>query len=256
MYIEMAKAVDKPHSQTIRCKIIFSNQQFCTFFTAYILCQFQPRKMLSRDILLTVLLLASTNLTHFASASLVGAHPLSIVSTRQIKPDLEARDPELQVRGGPTLGLGGEPPMAANCPATSNPAGNSYPQHDYTVGQVKSAMYTAANLYGANQQIGLRSITIIIPVLAIKLTRFIEYPHVFGNNEELPFTCGSNKIEFPIQMDGQLYTGGDVTSIPDRVVFEAKLNSDGSQLALAYCGVMRHGPPVQGQRDKFISCPA
>jgi hypothetical protein len=145
--------------------------------------------------------------------------------------------------------------MAANCPATSNPAGNSYPQHDYTAGQVKSAMYTAANLYGANEQIGLKSITIIISVSGIRLTRFIEYPHVFGNNEALPFTCGSNKMEFPIQMDGQLYTGGDVSSIPDRVVFEAKLNSDGTQLALAYCGVMRHGPPVQGQRDKFIGCP-
>ena len=128
--------------------------------------------MLSRNALLTVLILASTNLTHFASASLVGAHPLPVISTRQIEPDLEARDPELQVRDGPTLGLGGKPPMAANCPATSNPAGNSYPQHDYTAGQVKSAMYTAANLYGADKQIGLRSkVTTLISVLAIKLMR-------------------------------------------------------------------------------------
>ncbi|KAE9366272.1 hypothetical protein N431DRAFT_446453 [Stipitochalara longipes BDJ] len=189
--------------------------------------------MLSRNAL-TVLLLASTYLTHFASANPIAAHPLSIISSRQISP-ISSRLND----GGPTIGLGGKAPKAANCPATSNPAGNSYPKHDFTVGQVKAAMLTAANLYGTNKQIGTQ-----------------KYPHAFGNNENLPFTCGSNNQEFPIQMDGQLYTGGDVTSIPDRVVFEVKLNKDGTQLTIAYCGVMRHGPPVAGQRDKFISCPS
>jgi ribonuclease len=85
--------------------------------------------------------------------------------------------------------------------------------------------------------------------------RFIEYPHAFGNYENLPFTCGSNNQAFPIQMDGQVYDGGDVTDIPDRVVFEVKLNKDNTQLTIAFCGVMRHGPPVPPLKRDFISCP-
>lgn len=74
-----------------------------------------------------------------------------------------------------------------------------------------------------------------------------DYPHVFGNGEQLPFPCGANKQEFPIQTDGTVYSGGEVTDVPDRVVFEYKASGD--KAVISYCGVMRHGPG----RD-FLKC--
>ena len=74
-----------------------------------------------------------------------------------------------------------------------------------------------------------------------------KYPHAFGNGERLPFTCGASKQDFPIQTDGTVYSGGDTTDVPDRVVFEFKVS--GNTAVVSYCGVMRHGP-----RSDFLKC--
>lgn len=74
-----------------------------------------------------------------------------------------------------------------------------------------------------------------------------DYPHDFGNKEELPFKCGSSTSEYPIETSGSVYNGGAVTTIGDRVVFEYRKKKD--QLQVNFCGVMRHGDG----RD-FVNC--
>lgn len=64
------------------------------------------------------------------------------------------------------------------------------------------------------------------------------YPHVFGNNEELPFPCGRSKQEFPILLNNEVYDGGSVETEPDRVVYE--VNEGKNNVIVRYCGVMRH----------------
>ena len=75
------------------------------------------------------------------------------------------------------------------------------------------------------------------------------YPHDYGSNPPLPFDCGKSLMEFPIQLDGQVYSGGNVADIPDRVLFEY---SKGKEMLVKYCGVMRHGPPGG---PAFFECP-
>ena len=74
-----------------------------------------------------------------------------------------------------------------------------------------------------------------------------DYPHFFGNRENIPFDCGKNKQEWPIQMDGKVWSGGDVDAIPDRVVYEYK--ADDKNYIVSFCGVMRHGPA-----QPFLKC--
>ena len=74
------------------------------------------------------------------------------------------------------------------------------------------------------------------------------YPHDYGSNPPMPFDCGKSLMEFPIQLDEQVYDGGDIGGVPDRVLFEY---SEGKEFLVKYCGVMRHGPPGG---PAFIPC--
>lgn len=74
------------------------------------------------------------------------------------------------------------------------------------------------------------------------------YPHDFNNAEKLPFDCGRDKMEFPIQTSNEVYNGGSVANVPDRVVFEYQRTT--RDFIVKYCGVMRHGPT-----PAFLNCP-
>ncbi|RHZ57497.1 uncharacterized protein CDV56_107883 [Aspergillus thermomutatus] len=117
------------------------------------------------------------------------------------------------------LKIAQEPDQSYNCPATNN-----YAETSYTSGQLKAAFIKAAQYANDGQQIGDRN-----------------YPHVFGNGENLPFNCGRSTMEFPLDRDspGTVYSGQSVRTLPDRLVFEFK---DGKKEGKAkFCGVMRHG---------------
>jgi hypothetical protein len=90
------------------------------------------------------------------------------------------------------------------------------------------------------------------PILEGNLTHCYlgNYPHTFGNGENLPFPCGRSTMEFPLDRDdpGSVYSGQSVKTLPDRLVFEFK---DGKKEGKAkFCGVMRHG-----NNGDFIDCP-
>ncbi|KAI6084070.1 Ribonuclease/ribotoxin [Hypoxylon rubiginosum] len=82
-----------------------------------------------------------------------------------------------------------------------------------------------------------------------------DYPHVFGNNRNLPFheECkGKTLYEFPILHGDAIYGGGEPGA--DRVVFYIYTNNPDTNPTDdgAYCGVMTHdGAP----RDRFALCP-
>ncbi|KAL4734126.1 Ribonuclease/ribotoxin [Aspergillus similis] len=125
------------------------------------------------------------------------------------------------------LKIAQEPDQSYSCPATNNYGGTSY-----TSGQLKAAFIKAAQYANNGQQIGDRN-----------------YPHTFGNGENLPFPCGRSTMEFPLDRDdpGTVYSGQSVKTLPDRLVFEFK---DGKKEGKAkFCGVMRHG-----NNGDFVSC--
>ncbi|KAK8105022.1 hypothetical protein PG999_008381 [Apiospora kogelbergensis] len=129
------------------------------------------------------------------------------------------------------------------CPATNNGANRDYTEHTYTAGQAKAAVAEAKKYQDKEGE-------------NWKPARD-EYPHFFGNGEQIPFPCGAQKAEFPIKTDGKVFPApsGDVGQIPDRVVYEYKWvkpkKGKGKKLEVGkICGVMRHGPG----RD-FLNCP-
>ncbi|KAF7166088.1 hypothetical protein CNMCM5623_010003 [Aspergillus felis] len=125
------------------------------------------------------------------------------------------------------LKIAQEPDKGYSCPATNN-----YGETSYTSGQLKAAFVKAAQYANNGQQIGDRN-----------------YPHTFGNGENLPFPCGRSTMEFPLDRDSQgtVYSGQSVRTLPDRLVFEFK---DGKKEGKAkFCGVMRHG-----NNGDFINC--
>ncbi|KAF4631003.1 hypothetical protein G7Y89_g7133 [Cudoniella acicularis] len=143
------------------------------------------------------------------------------------------------VERGLTIAVGTDA-KSASCPYTNNNLPDANPQlpariyaaHDYTQNQVKKAMLSAAQLQVDDKQIGAQG-----------------YPHAFGNGEKLPFPCGSKRFEFPIQPDNDIYSGGAVTDLPDRVVYE--YSADKTTAKINFCGVMRHGPPPA---NDFLLC--
>ncbi|RHZ68001.1 hypothetical protein CDV55_105531 [Aspergillus turcosus] len=129
-----------------------------------------------------------------------------------IVPSVEV-DGDLYKRSNP-LSIAQEPDRSYNCPATNN-----YGETSYTSGQLKAAFIRAAQYANDGQQIGDRN-----------------YPHTFGNGENLPFPCGRSTMEFPLDRDspGSVYSGQSVRTLPDRIVFEFK---DGKKDAKAkFCG--------------------
>ncbi|GES58561.1 guanyl-specific ribonuclease [Aspergillus terreus] len=141
-------------------------------------------------------------------------------------PAFDEADGALYTRSKP-LKIGQEPSKTYNCPATNN-----YGETAYTSGQLQAAFIQAAQYANDAQQIGDRN-----------------YPHTFGNGENLPFPCGRSTMEFPLDRDdpGSVYSGQSVKTLPDRLVFEFK---DGKKDGKAkFCGVMRHG-----NDGDFIEC--
>ena len=83
-----------------------------------------------------------------------------------------------------------------------------YAQHTYADEEAKAAMKAAAEIQqkkGENWKPGHG-----------------EYPHFFNNRENLPFKCGKNKSEFPIEMNNRIWQlGNSVSNIPDREIGRA-----------------------------------
>ncbi|PYI00707.1 hypothetical protein BO78DRAFT_276482, partial [Aspergillus sclerotiicarbonarius CBS 121057] len=116
------------------------------------------------------------------------------------------------------LKTAGMPNKSYECPKTSN-----YEATTYTSGQLTPAFVKAANLANVKKMIGKN-----------------KYPHPYANHERLPFECGSNKWEFPLDRDspGQVYSGGEVTTFPDRLIFEFRgAKTEG---IAKFCGIIRH----------------
>ncbi|EAW23644.1 uncharacterized protein NFIA_023550 [Aspergillus fischeri NRRL 181] len=150
----------------------------------------------------------------------IKTEPVSVVHS------VVAADGELDKRSKP-LKIAQEPTKSYSCPATNNYGGTTY-----TSGQLKVAFVRAAQYANDGQQIGDRN-----------------YPHTFGNGENLPFPCGRSTMEFPLDRDnpGTVYSGQSVKTLPDRLVFEFK---DGKKEGKAkFCGVMRHG-----NNGDFVNC--
>ncbi|PFH58105.1 hypothetical protein XA68_14150 [Ophiocordyceps unilateralis] len=153
-----------------------------------------------------------------------------------------------ELAAGLRLKVGRRPQKSSSCPRTDNGPGRVYPQHTYTDNQITKAFMGGAQLAAAGKQIGDSESS-----SALQLDSLVtpgnsdRYPHVFGNKEKVKFPCGKNTMEFPIQIDNNVYGGGSVANVPDRVVFEYKKTK--REFIVEYCGVMRHGP-----RD-FILCP-
>jgi len=63
--------------------------------------------------------------------------------------------------------------------------------------------------------------------------------------------CGKELWEFPIVPGNNVYNGGNVVTLPDRVIFEYAANKKTNQAKLKYCGVIRHGPPPG---NAFFKC--
>ncbi|KAI2629470.1 hypothetical protein GGS21DRAFT_226667 [Xylaria nigripes] len=122
------------------------------------------------------------------------------------------------------------------CPATNNGGVNVYSEHKYTSNQVTAAIAAAKSIMekkGENWQPGRQ-----------------DYPHFFGNREQLPLDCGKNKAEYPLNMNGQTWSPGEsVAMLPDRAIFEYSWKK--GKLTVKKCGAIRHGPGVN-----FLNCPS
>ncbi|KAE8372018.1 Ribonuclease/ribotoxin [Aspergillus bertholletiae] len=155
---------------------------------------------------------------------------VTVFSERSAEPILfsEALDDDI-VKRSKTLKIGAKPEKSHTCPKT-----NRYPNPvEYSSGQLQKAFIQAAEYANVGKQIGDR-----------------KYPHYFGNGEKLPFNCGKNKMEFPLNKDspGTVYGGQSVADLPDRIVFEVKEQK--KETLVKFCGVMRHGNGAD-----FVNCP-
>ncbi|KAI1822446.1 hypothetical protein F4861DRAFT_387519 [Xylaria intraflava] len=122
-----------------------------------------------------------------------------------------------------------------DCPATNNGPGRDYPAHKYTSNQVTAAVATAGQILqkkGENWKPGPQ-----------------DYPHPFGNREKLPFNCGKQKAEYPLDTNGHTWSPGEsVQNLPDRAIFEYSWKK--GKVTVKKCGVIRHGPGTD-----FLNCP-
>ncbi|KAI0910047.1 hypothetical protein F4823DRAFT_638221 [Ustulina deusta] len=123
---------------------------------------------------------------------------------------------------------------AATCAATNNGGERNYPEHKYTSAQVTAGILAAKNILqkkGKNWNPSPQ-----------------DYPHYFNNREGLHFDCGRDKMEYPLNTDGQTWSPGEsVGSLPDRVILEYSWKKN--TITVKECGVIRHGP-----NDNFFSC--
>ncbi|KAG6052947.1 hypothetical protein E4U17_005203 [Claviceps sp. LM77 group G4] len=156
---------------------------------------------------------------------------VTLASPFDSESDLQDRTIVLDVRAL-NLKIGKQPTKPATCPQRAQAgAFGPYAQHTFTANQIQAAFLTGAKYAAAGKQVGDR-----------------KYPHDFGNGEKLPFPCGKNKMEFPINTNNQVYSGGSSGNIPDRVVFEYQKKK--RDFVVKYCGVMRHGVGKD-----FLKCP-
>ncbi|KAF4634509.1 hypothetical protein G7Y89_g3608 [Cudoniella acicularis] len=79
--------------------------------------------------------------------------------------------------------------------------------------------------------------------------KYDNYPHSYENREGLKFDSGSKLYEYPLTMNNGVWQGGDVTNLPDRVVFEYKTEK-GKPSSAVYVGVIRHGR--ENGKDVFV----
>ncbi|RAL15961.1 uncharacterized protein BO97DRAFT_458962 [Aspergillus homomorphus CBS 101889] len=126
----------------------------------------------------------------------------------------------------PKLSTAEVPSKSYTCPQTSR-----YAATTYTAGQLKKVYFSAAKLANGGKQLGKN-----------------KYPHHYANHENLPFPCGSNMMEFVLDRDhaGDVYGGDEVTTFPDRLIFEYSTTSKTAKAR--FCGVIRHGD------DAFVNC--
>ncbi|KAJ4409014.1 hypothetical protein N0V91_002828 [Didymella pomorum] len=123
-------------------------------------------------------------------------------------------------------------------PTKSVKCGAKHPREQtFTAAQIKTAAEQALDLVDDGKQLGAQN-----------------YPHRYGYRDptvKLLSECkaSDNLQEFPI-MRGK-YTGGDVATVPDRVVIKIKGKNKG-----VYCGLMTHegAPPAPGVAGPFTSC--
>ncbi|KAF3046598.1 hypothetical protein E8E12_011147 [Didymella heteroderae] len=123
-------------------------------------------------------------------------------------------------------------------PTKSVKCGAKHPREQtFKAAQIKTAAEQALDLVDDGKQLGAQN-----------------YPHRYGYRDptvKLSSQCksGDNLQEFPI-MRGK-YTGGDVATVPDRIVIKIK----GKNKAV-YCGLMTHegAPPAPGVAGPFTSC--
>ncbi|KAF2123955.1 hypothetical protein P153DRAFT_327720, partial [Dothidotthia symphoricarpi CBS 119687] len=171
--------------------------------------------MRSPTSLIACVLLAGASFTSTAWAYPTIAERQSVNST----------EPIFQILASLPLKVGKDPATPSTCPASNNgpPAARNYAEHTYTTNQLKKAFLEGAKLAAAGKTVGANN-----------------YPHNYGRNPPMPFDCGASQMEFPIQLDAQVYDGGDIGGVPDRVLFEY---SEGKEFLVKFCGVMRHGPP-------------
>ncbi|KAK2601872.1 hypothetical protein QQS21_004558 [Conoideocrella luteorostrata] len=167
----------------------------------------------------------------FITSLLLGASVsgLALAQPVDATSELLDRSSVLDIRGL-DLKVKEEPKHDVKCPKTNNGPSRDYDEHKYTKGQVKAAFLGGAKLAADGKQVGRN-----------------KYPHDFGNKEKLPFKCGKDKMEFPIQFDNKVYDGGDVGNVPDRVVFEYQKKK--KEFVVKFCGIMRHGPTPD-----FLEC--
>ncbi|RAH71902.1 uncharacterized protein BO66DRAFT_447586 [Aspergillus aculeatinus CBS 121060] len=118
----------------------------------------------------------------------------------------------------PKLATADFPSKSHACPKT-----DKYTETTYTSGQLTKAYVEAVKYANEGKQIGKN-----------------KYPHGYANHDKLPFECGSSKMEFVLDREdpARVFNGGDVTALPDRVIFE--YTGSGKTAKARFCGVIRH----------------
>ncbi|GLA32351.1 hypothetical protein CBS147346_912 [Aspergillus niger] len=128
----------------------------------------------------------------------------------------------------PKLSSADKPSKSYACPKTDR-----YEATTYTSGQLTKAYVDAAKYANEGKQLGTN-----------------KYPHNFANYDKLPFECGSKTMEFVLDREkpGEVYSGGAVTTFPDRLIFEYALKGENAKAQ--FCGVIRHSG------NGFVNCPS
>ncbi|KAI9931378.1 hypothetical protein ASPWEDRAFT_25743 [Aspergillus wentii DTO 134E9] len=142
------------------------------------------------------------------------------------RPDVEIEKVDKRGKKPDGLSIDKEPSGSFACPATDR-----YSATTYTANQAKLAFVAGAKYAYDGKQVGHGN-----------------YPHIYGNREDLPFNCGRATAEFVIDRNdpGEAYDGADTRDQPDRVVFEW----NEKRSVAKFCGIMRHG----NNNGDFVLC--